>query len=469
MDPSSGAEALPNRPRAGGRLLPVGLVLVITLVALEAMSVATIMPLVERDLGDLALYGWTFSAFFLGGLVGVVVASSAADRTAPWVPLAGGVAVFTLGLVVAGTAPSMMVLVVGRALQGLGAGALPAVAFVCVGRGFAEAARPRMLAWMSSAWMVPSIAGPLVAAWVGEVVGWRWVFLGLLPACAVIGPLAVFAVRDVPAPPHRSAPHNIGPALAVALGAGVVLAGLGSSRWWLLVFAVGAGSVVLVPAFRRLTPPGTLRAAVGVPATVATRGLLGAGYHAVDAWVPFAVTTVRGAPAVLGGITLMVASGTWTVASWAQVRLLPRWGTVALVRIGLALVAVGCISMLAVLVPSVPVGVALVAWGIAGAGIGLAWAPITQSGLASAAHGEEGRITTALQLADMLGIAIGTGVAGAVVAAMARSTGQDRPGLVIVFIGAGMVAAIGSRLSARLRPRAASPAVESGLADPAAH
>lgn len=465
MEPSSGAEAPAPPSRPPGRLLPVGLVLVITLVALEAMSVATIMPLVERDLGDLALYGWTFSAFFLGGLVGVVVASSTADRTAPWIPLTGGLSLFAIGLVVAGSAPTMLVLVVGRALQGLGAGALPAVAFVCVGRGFAESARPRMLAWMSSAWMVPSIAGPLLAAWVGAVVGWRWVFLGLLPACAVIGPMAVYAVRVVPAPPRRAASHNIAPALAVALGAGVVLAGLGAARWWVLVVGVVVGSVVLVPAFRRLTPVGTLRATAGIPATVATRGLLGASYHAVDAWVPFAVTTVRGAPAVLGGITLMVASGTWTVASWAQVRLLPRWGTVVLVRVGLVLVAVGCVSMLLVLVPAVPVGAALVAWGIAGAGIGLAWAPITQNGLSSAAHGEEGRITAALQLADMLGIAIGTGIAGAVVAAMARSTGRDRPGLVIVFLAAGLVAVGGSFLAARLRARTPSLDVETGLGD----
>jgi len=464
-DAASGAATRSISAPPIGRLLRVGLVLLITLVALEAMSVATVMPVVEQDLGDLALYGWTFSAFFLGGLVGVVVASSAADRMAPWIPVACALVVFVAGLTVAGLAPSMLVLVMGRALQGLGAGALPAVAFVCVGRAVPPAERPRVLAWMSSAWMIPSVAGPLLAAWVAETIGWRWVFLGLLPLCAVIGPMVVVGIRAVPAPPDDTAPRNIGGALAVALGAGVLLAGLGAGQWWLFVPGVVIGLVILVPSFRRLTPVGTLRAAVGLPATVASRGLLGMAYHAVDAYVPFAVITVRGAPPIMGGLALLTASGTWTIASWAQVRLVHTIGPVRLVRIGFTLMALGSALMVAVLSPSVPVWTALVAWGIGGFGIGLAWAPITQTGLAAAAHGQEGRVTTSLQLADMLGIAIGTGVAGAVLATLADSTGRDVPGLVITFVAGGVISLFGASLATRLgvaRPASVETALVGG-------
>jgi len=467
MIPGSDAEASSREPSTGA-LLQAGLVLLITLVALEAMSVATVMPLVEDDLGDLALYGWTFSAFFLGGLVGVVVASSAADRMAPWIPIAGSVVVFAAGLSVAGLAPSMLVLVAGRALQGLGAGALPAVAFVCVGRSVPEHRRPRVLALMSSAWMIPSVVGPLLAAWVGEAIGWRWVFLGLLPLCVVIGPLVVLGVRSVPAPVDSSSPRNISGALLVALGAGILLVGLGAGRWWLVTPGVALGLCVLVPAFRRLTPPGTLRAAVGLPATVASRGLLGMAYHAVDAYVPFAVTTVRGAAPLMGGLALLTASATWTVASWTQVRLVPVLGPVRLVRVGFVLMAVGSVLMLAVLLPSVPVVLALVAWGIGGFGIGLAWAPITQTGLGAAVHGQEGRVTTSLQLADMLGIAIGTGAAGAVLAALTESTGRDAPGVAVAFSAGAVISVLGAIVAVRMRPRAPV-AVETELAGRGAH
>jgi MFS family permease len=107
------------------RLLLVGVVCLVTVVALEAMAITTVMPLVERDLGDLWLYGWAFSAFYLGGLVGIVLGGRAADRMAPVLPLVAGLVVFGAGLVAGGAAPTMAVLVLGRLLQGVGAGAVP--------------------------------------------------------------------------------------------------------------------------------------------------------------------------------------------------------------------------------------------------------------------------------------------------------------------------------------------------------
>ena len=454
----------------GRRLLAVGLVLVITLVAFEVMSVATVMPLVEDDLGELWLYGWVFSAFFLGSLIGVVLAASATDRMAPWIPLAVGLVVFTAGLLVGGLATSMGVLVAGRGLQGIGAGTMPAIAFVCVGRSFPEDERARMLAWMSSAWMIPSVAGPLLAAWIGEAFGWRWVFLGLLPLCLLFGALAVFGVRHVPAPHDgEAAPHNVGPAFTVAMGAGVLLAGLSASRWWLLLVGVAVGAVVLVPAYRRLTPAGTLRAVAGLPATVAVRGLLSAGFHAVDAYVPFVVTTVRGASALLGGAALLVGSATWTMASWLQVRWQVRFGTVALVRSGLLGIASGVVLMLAVLSPVVPVGVALVAWGVAGFGIGLAWAPLMQGALGGADPGREGAITTSMQLSDMLGTALATGIVGAIVAATVRSSDREVPGLLIGFMLAAVVSLAGAVLATRVRADRRRAGVETGLDDAQRH
>jgi MFS family permease len=62
------------------RRLTTGLVLTITLVAFEALAIATVMPVVSDDLGGLGLYGWVFSGFFLGNLLGIVLAGEAADR-----------------------------------------------------------------------------------------------------------------------------------------------------------------------------------------------------------------------------------------------------------------------------------------------------------------------------------------------------------------------------------------------------
>jgi MFS family permease len=196
------------------RLLTAGLVLAVTFVAFEALAVATILPVVGRHLGDLRLYGWVFSAFLLASLIGIVVAGTLADRVPLGRPMLAGLALFALGLVIGGTAPDMAVLVAGRAVQGLGAGVVPAVAYVAISRCYPEESRPRMFAVLSTAWVVPGLTGPAIAALVAAAVGWRWVFLGLLPLVIVAGMLVVLALRNVP-PPATPGTATV-PYLAVA-------------------------------------------------------------------------------------------------------------------------------------------------------------------------------------------------------------------------------------------------------------
>ena len=123
------------------RALTVGLVLAVTFVAFEALAVATILPLVGRHLGDVRLYGWVFSAFLLASLVGIVVAGTLADRVPLGRPMLAGLGLFAVGLVIGGTAPDMAVLVAGRAVQGLGAGVVPAVAYVAISRCYPDQVR----------------------------------------------------------------------------------------------------------------------------------------------------------------------------------------------------------------------------------------------------------------------------------------------------------------------------------------
>jgi MFS family permease len=110
------------------RALTAGLVLTITFVASQALAVVTVMPIVARDLGGLRLYGWVFSGFMLGSVVGIVAAGREADRRGPAAPFVAGVVLFGCGLAVAGLAPSMGVLVAGRVLQGMGIAAAFAAA-----------------------------------------------------------------------------------------------------------------------------------------------------------------------------------------------------------------------------------------------------------------------------------------------------------------------------------------------------
>jgi len=434
--------------------LTVGLVLAVTFVAFEALAVATILPVVGRHLGDLRLYGWVFSAFLLASLIGIVLAGTMADRVPLGRPMLAGLALFALGLVVGGTAPDMPILVAGRAVQGLGAGVVPAVAYVAISRCYPEGCRPRMFAVLSTAWVVPGLIGPAVAAVVAAAVGWRWVFLGLLPLVIAAGVLVVLALRHVPPPASpgtATVPYLA--VLGVVAGAGGVLASLSSGVVPVVAAGGIAGSVVLTVSLRRLMPPQNLTARPGLAATIFSRSLLTCCFFAGDAYVPYAIVTVRHAPTALAALALTASTLSWTAGSWVQARCIARYGPRRLVRPGECLVAVGLGVMCVALLPTVPAALAVVAWAIAGAGIGTAYAPLSVTTLDRAAAGEEGRATSALQLCDVLGQALGTGVAGAIVAAAGAGIGHG-PGVALAF-SFGIVVAltaviVGARLPGQL-------------------
>ena len=432
------------------RLLTVGLVLAVTFVAFEALAIATILPVASRHLGDLRLYGWVFSAFLLASLIGIVVAGTLADRVPLGRLMLAGLALFAVGLVVGGTAPDMTVLVAGRAVQGLGAGVVPAVAYVTISRCYPEESRPRMFAVLSTAWVVPGLIGPAIAALVAAAVGWRWVFLGLIPLVIVAGILVVLALRHVPPPasPGTAAVPYLA-VLGLVAGAGGALASLSSGVVTVVVAGGIAGSALLAVSLRRLTPPRHLSARPGLTATIFSRALLTCCFFAGDAYVPYAIVTVRHAPTTLAALALTASTLTWTAGSWVQARCIARYGPRRLVRPGECLVAVGLGMMCVVLLPSVPPELAILAWAVAGAGIGTAYAPLSVTTLNRAAPGEEGRATSALQLCDVLGQAIGTGVAGAIVAATAAGIGHG-PGVALAFSFGIVVALIGVIVGARL-------------------
>jgi MFS family permease len=179
---------------AGRRRLTSGLVLTITLVAFESLAIATIMPTVSDDLGDLALYGWVFSGFFLGSLLGIVLAGQAADERGTRLPYAIGLALFAAGLVVGGAAQSMPMLVAGRVAQGVGAGAIPAVAYAAVGGSSPAELRPRVFAIFSTAWVVPGLIGPVAATSLAEVLSWRAVFWALIPLVGLAAAMTIPAL-----------------------------------------------------------------------------------------------------------------------------------------------------------------------------------------------------------------------------------------------------------------------------------
>lgn len=394
----------------------------VLLVAFESLAVTTVMPSVSDALDGARLYSFAFAGPLATGVVGMVVAGPWADRAGPRAPLLTAIGLFVAGLVVAGTATSMTVLVLGRLVQGLGGGACTVALYVIVARLYPPLLHPRVFAGFSAAWVVPSLVGPSAAGLVAQHLGWRWVFLGVV---ALVVPVTAVLQRPLaevgrPASDAAGAPVPRRRLLWAVVAAGAV-AGLNVSATvdpplgWLLA---GAAAVLAVVAVRPLVPPGTLRAARGLPSVVATRGLVAGAFFGAEVYLPYLLTDVYGFAPATAGVALTTAAIAWAGASWWQGRLGARLADRDAVRLGTAFVAVAVAGCLAVTALGLPAGVAVGAWTLAGLGMGLAYARLSVLVLARSAPGTQGANTSALSVADSMGAAIALATTGILFAAV---------------------------------------------------
>ncbi len=394
----------------------------------------------------------------LANLVGITVAGFQADRRGPAPVLAVGLVLFGSGLTIAGLAPAMIVLVGARVVQGVGAGAMSAAVYVGVARGFSEDIRPRMFAVLSTAWVVPGLIGPAIAGSVADAATWRVVFVGLLPLVIVGGALALPALAGMTAA-EDAAPHDPGgdasglgraskapvfDALRLAIGTAVVLGGLSARSLPVAVILFGLGGVVAVPPLRRLLPPGTLSGAVGMPSAVATLGLLSFLFFGADAYVPLAIES-GGRSATAGGLALTAGTLCWAAGTWIQERSQRRWARRSSVRTGLALILLGVATEAVAVHGGLVLAVPVAGWGVAGLGMGLAFQSLTLEVLNDAPRRREGEATAALQLANVLGVALGAGTGGAAVALGQHQGWAAGSGITVAFavaFGGGLAAMI---------------------------
>lgn len=411
----------------------------VSLIAFEAMSVATILPVAAREIGGLGGYGWAFSAFMLANLVGAVAAGQRADARGPASPFTFALLFFGAGLATAGLAQSWAVLVLGRALQGLGGGAVMTLALYAIRRGYPEDLRARMFALVSSAWVLPSLLGPAVAGALAEHGSWRWVFLGLLPTLVPPALLTLPALRRMGRAEERepaASRRRLLFAAELALGAGVALLALELRSWFAVALGLG-GLALALHALRGLLPPGTLSLRAGLPAGLALRGLLGFVYFGSEAFTPLALGTLRGLSPSRAGLVLTGAAISWVSGSWLQARMDERdHGRSRRLRVvgGFATVLVGIAVMaVAMLVPAAPVAVAMGGWVVAGFGMGLGHATGSAAVIALASSGEEGHVSSSLSLCEGLGIAVGAGLSGAALDAAERAGWTVSSGFALAF------------------------------------
>lgn len=420
----------------------VGMFALIAFVAFEAMAVATVMPTVAADLDGVGLFAVSFAAPLASGVVGMVAAGMWNDRRGPAIPLIASMVLFSAGLVVCGTAPTMEVLLAGRVLQGLGGGAITVVLYVLVGLVFPPTLQPSVFASFAAAWVLPSLFGPALAAWVAHVAGWRWVFLGTVGLVGLGALLVAPALRRLDPPTGSPGAPRSRLWWALMGGVAVLAVELLGSR---VVLAALAFVLVLV-SLRRLLPAGTLRGARGLPSVIATRGLLSAAFFCGEAYIVFVLQERWGQGPGRAGLALTVVGLVWAAASQVQGRLGARIGHTTAMRIGTLVVLVGLASLAATVRYDGPALLAGASYAFCGAGMGLAYPRTGVAMLADSTDADRGFNSSALTVADSLGAALALSLSG-IAYDVAPDAGVDP--FVAVFVLATVMAVLGTITAAR--------------------
>ncbi|GAB7043744.1 MULTISPECIES: MFS transporter [Catenuloplanes] len=391
-------------------LTTIGAVSLVFLAAFESLAVTTVMPIITADLGGRALYTLGFAATLAAGAVGMVTGGTLADRRGPARPLLAAIGVFAAGLALAGLAENMTVFIAGRLLQGLGYGAYTVALNVVVARVYPPSLHPRLFGLFAAAWVVPSLIGPFAAGLVTDALSWHWVFLGVLILVALVTTLILPALRRVapvePTPLSGTDLRRI--AAAVVVAAAVVALSLASS-WPLVVPVLVAAALALRP----LLPPGTLRAARGLPSTVLVCGAAGAAFFGTEAYLPLLLQDRYGYPAWLSGAFLTAAALSWALASDLQGR---RFAATVphrtVIRLGAALLALGVLTVLATAALGLHPLVAGAGWLLAGGGMGAMYPRISTAVLAFSAPDTQGFNLSAKAIADAAASSVTLAVTG---------------------------------------------------------
>lgn len=441
--------------------LPVvaGVLALVTLAAFENRAVATVLPVVVRDLDGWGLFGAATGASLVALVVATAWAGGWTDRHGPRRVLLTGLAVFVVAQVVSALAPTMALFVAGRALSGAAEALVDVALMVLVAQALPEALRAKVFAAFAAAWVLPSLLGPSLAGALDALAGWRAVFLAPL----VVAPVALHLVR----PALRRTHPGAGDALpddgargrvvaSVLLAAGLAVATFSaplltvpSDRPTGLVVVV-SGALLVVAAAHRALPRGTFHLAPGVPAVVALRLLVTAAFTGVGATIPLMLVTTRSASTTLAGVSLTVTGAMWAAGSWWSSRdaVQQRLDAVTRVRTGTLLIAAGSVGPVLIALDLVGIAAGMVGWALAAAGMGIVSPTLSTELLRLAPAAEQGRASAAQGLAMSTGVALQTGLVGAVVAWQGSAVGGAA---FAILMGTGAaLAAVAAAASARL-------------------
>ncbi|MEN0136047.1 MAG: MFS transporter, partial [Rhodococcus sp. (in: high G+C Gram-positive bacteria)] len=356
---------------------------------------------------------------------------------------------FFVGTMICAISPSMEVLLVGRAVQGLGGGLLAGLSYAVLREALPEHLWARATALVSAMWGVGTLAGPAIGGLFAQLGQWRLAFVALAVVAAAI---AVIAPRALPRTERVRGGEPV-PATSLALltlaTIAISVAGiLGNRAHMLILIAVGVMFVVLFLVWERRSPRGVLprstyRRASSLKWIYLTIAVLASGTVS-EAFTPLFGQRLAGlAPFAAGFLGAMMSVG-WSVTMiFSSGISRPRAKTVAMLT-GPLVLATGLLLTAALWRDDAELAVVILWAGTlaaAGAGIGLAFPHLMVAAMQSTDDPQEGaKAAAGLNTVELIAMAVGSAVAGVLVNLGAPSALTSAR---LLFLGLGVLAALG--------------------------
>jgi MFS family permease len=206
---------------AAARRIVVGILLTMLLAALDQVMVATALPTIAASLGDFENLSWVVTANLLCATAVTPLYGKLSDIHGRRTMLLIAIGVYAAGSLWCALAPTMLALIFGRALQGLGGGGLMPLVQTIIGDVASPRDRPRYQSYTSSTFIVSTVAGPLIGGFIAQHFHWSWIFWLNLPLCALA---YVFTHNVLQRLPRHERPHELDVLGAVLmLGAAIPL------------------------------------------------------------------------------------------------------------------------------------------------------------------------------------------------------------------------------------------------------
>jgi EmrB/QacA subfamily drug resistance transporter len=401
-------------------LIMAAVMLAIFMVATDSYIVATAMPTIVADLGGFRLFSWAFAAYLLAQAVTIPIYGRLADLYGRKRVFFAGTGVFLLGSLLCGCAWGMVPLVLFRALQGIGAGAIQPIATTIIGDIYAPVERARMQGYVSGVFGVAAIIGPTLGAFVVEHVSWSLVFWVNLPIGAATFAMFGLYLREERAPRRHRIDYLGSTLLMLGVGApmlALVLIGNADPSTLTALAAGGAIALAAVVVHERHAAEPMLSldlwrnriVAIGCSAGFFNGALM----MAISGFLPTYVQGAMGRDATASGVVLAASSVSWAFASMAAGRLMIRTSYRLTASVGGLFLVLGSL-VLAALTPASSVFSAGTGAFFLGVGMGFCNTAFIVSIQASVGWSERGMATSSTMFMRIVGQSVGAAVFGAI-------------------------------------------------------